>query len=70
MALYFLFHAKTSRLKRENNWGANFKQVRITDIAIRTADEMLPSVCLFITNGDYNRHHRIYGDHSMQIYQT
>ena len=44
IALYFLFHAKTSRLKHENNWGSNLKQVRITDIAIRTADEMLPSV--------------------------
>ena len=42
MALYFIFHAKTSRLKRDNMWGADLKQVRITDIAIRTADEMLP----------------------------
>ena len=42
MTLYFIFHAKTSRLKRENKWGENLKQVRITDIAIRTADEMLP----------------------------
>ncbi|WP_172368906.1 DUF1648 domain-containing protein [Sporosarcina jiandibaonis] len=42
MILYFLFHAKTSRLKREHQWGANLKQVRITDLAIRTADEMLP----------------------------
>ena len=42
MALYFLFHAKTSRLKHQNHWGTDLKQVRITDIAIRTADEMLP----------------------------
>jgi uncharacterized membrane protein len=42
MILYLLFHAKTSRLKREHQWGANLKQVRITDLAIRTADEMLP----------------------------
>ena len=42
MALYFILHAKTSRLKRDNMWGADLKQVRITDIAIRTADEMLP----------------------------
>lgn len=42
MALYFILHAKTSRLKRDNMWGAELKQVRITDIAIRTADEMLP----------------------------
>ena len=42
MILYFLFHAKTSRLKREQQWGTNLKQVRITDLAIRSADEMLP----------------------------
>ena len=42
MILYFLFHAKTSRLKREHQWGRNLKQVRITDLAIRAADEMLP----------------------------
>ncbi|MCZ2258022.1 DUF1648 domain-containing protein [Sporosarcina sp. G11-34] len=42
MALYFLFHAKISRLKHQNHWGTDLKQVRITDLAIRTADEMLP----------------------------
>lgn len=42
MTLYFLLHAKTSRLKREQKWGAELKEVRITDIAVRTADEMLP----------------------------
>ncbi|AOV07264.1 DUF1648 domain-containing protein [Sporosarcina ureilytica] len=42
MALYFVFHAKTSKLKTENQWGANLKQVRLVDIAARTADEMLP----------------------------
>lgn len=42
MALYFLFHAKILRLKRDHQWGTNLKEVRITDIAIRTADEMLP----------------------------
>ena len=42
MILYFLFHVKTTRLKQEQQWGANLKQVRITDLAIRTADEMLP----------------------------
>lgn len=42
MALYFLLHAKTTRLKRNQKWGMNLKEVRITDIAIRTADEMLP----------------------------
>ena len=42
MILYFLFHVKTTRFKQEQQWGANLKQVRITDLAIRTADEMLP----------------------------
>jgi len=55
MTLYFIFHAKTSQLKQENRWGADLKQVRITDIAIRSADEMLPwyiyLVPIFITIG-------------------
>lgn len=42
MALYFLFHAKVSRLKQKNKWGTDLKQVRIADVAVRTADEMLP----------------------------
>jgi len=42
MILYFLFHVKTTRFKQEQQWGANLKQVRITDLAIRSADEMLP----------------------------
>lgn len=42
MALYFLFHAKMTRLKRSSNWGASLKQVRIAELAIRTKDEMLP----------------------------
>lgn len=48
MALYFLLHAKTSRLKREQKWGADLKEVRIIDIAIRTADEMLPWHIYFV----------------------
>ncbi len=43
MALYLYFHAKTTHLKRSNNWGADLKQVRIVDLAIRAKDEMLPS---------------------------
>src|SRR5690606_4734979 len=39
MSLYFYFHAKTSSLKREQKWGSELKQVKITDLAIRTADE-------------------------------
>ncbi|MDS9471702.1 DUF1648 domain-containing protein [Sporosarcina pasteurii] len=42
MALYFVFHAKTTKLKTENQWGAKLKQVRLVDLAARTADEMLP----------------------------
>jgi uncharacterized membrane protein len=42
MVLYFLFHAKTTQLKRNNNWGANLKQVRVTELTIRAKDEMLP----------------------------
>ena len=42
MALYFLLHAKTSRLKQDLKWGKDLKEVRMTDIAVRTADEMLP----------------------------
>ncbi|MER2088830.1 MAG: DUF5808 domain-containing protein [Sporosarcina sp.] len=44
MGLYFYFHAKTTRLKRVNQWGLHLKQVRVTDLAIRTKDEMLPSI--------------------------
>ena len=43
MVLYLYFHAKTTRLKSANNWGADLKQIRIADLAIRTKDEMLPS---------------------------
>jgi uncharacterized membrane protein len=43
MGLYFYFHAKTTQLKQINKWGANLKQVRIAELAIRTKDEMLPS---------------------------
>lgn len=42
MTLYFWFHAKTTRLKQQNKWGVELQQVRIADLAVRTADEMLP----------------------------
>jgi uncharacterized membrane protein len=55
MALYFYFHAKTSLLKREQKWGSDLKQVKITDLAVRSADEMLPWTIyllpIFITIG-------------------
>ena len=43
MGLYFYFHAKITRLKQINEWGLHLKQFRVTDLAIRTKDEMLPS---------------------------
>ena len=43
MVLYFYYHAQTTQLKQKNQWGADLKQVRIAELAIRTKDEMLPS---------------------------
>ena len=43
MVLYLYFHTKTTRLKRSNQWGAELKQIQITDLAMRSKDEMLPS---------------------------
>ena len=67
MSLYFFFHAKTSRLKREHGWGSNLKQVRMTDLAARTADEMLPwyvyLMPIVITIGLI-----VYTERNMQIY--
>ncbi|MBS4172811.1 DUF5808 domain-containing protein [Bacillus sp. FJAT-49736] len=42
MSLYFYFHAKTMQRKKEQKWVENVKQVKVTDISIRTKDEMLP----------------------------
>ncbi|MDQ0175431.1 DUF1648 domain-containing protein [Bacillus chungangensis] len=42
MALYFYFHAKTMKRKKEQKWGENFKKVKMADLAIRSQDEMLP----------------------------
>jgi len=42
LSLYFYFHGKTLQLKRENNWVENLKQVKVTDLTIRSQDEMLP----------------------------
>ena len=60
MGLYFYFHAKITRLKRVNKWGQNLKQVRITDLAIRTKDEMLPSFIYAIANDHYGWSYRLY----------
>lgn len=48
MALYFYFHAKTTKLKKTKRLGEGLKQVRVTDLNIRTRDEMLPSYLFLI----------------------
>ena len=42
LACYVYFHAKTTQLKRQNRWGENLKQVKVTDLSVRSQDEMLP----------------------------
>jgi uncharacterized membrane protein len=42
LSLYFFFHGKTLQLKRKNNWMENLTQVKITDLSVRSQDEMLP----------------------------
>ncbi len=42
MSLYFYFYGKTVQLKKERKWGANLKQVKISDLSVRLQDEMLP----------------------------
>jgi len=42
LACYVYFHAKTTQLKREEKWGEGVKQLQITDLSVRSRDEMLP----------------------------
>lgn len=42
LSLYFFYHGKTLRLKRDEKWIENLKQVKITDLSARSQDEMLP----------------------------
>lgn len=42
LALYFYFHAKTLQLKKSEKWGENLKEVKVTDLAVRSQDAMLP----------------------------
>ena len=42
MSLYFYYHGKTTQLKKTKKWNDNLKQVKITDLSIRSQDEMLP----------------------------
>ncbi|WP_246050026.1 DUF1648 domain-containing protein [Aquibacillus sediminis] len=43
MILYFFFHYKLSKLKREEDWYSNIRQVHVTDLRARAKDEMLSS---------------------------
>ncbi|WP_078382209.1 DUF1648 domain-containing protein [Sutcliffiella halmapala] len=55
LSLYFYFHAKVTRLKIKDRWFQNRKQVKVSDLAIRTQDEMLSwilfTIPMFITFG-------------------
>ncbi|SOC43989.1 DUF1648 domain-containing protein [Ureibacillus acetophenoni] len=42
LSLYFYFHGKIKQLKQVNKWTENLKQVKVTDLSIRSQDEMLP----------------------------
>lgn len=42
LSCYIYFHAKTTQLKRVEKWGVDVKQVKITDLSVRSQDEMLP----------------------------
>ncbi|GGD22636.1 DUF1648 domain-containing protein [Pontibacillus salipaludis] len=42
LVLYFYFHIKISKLKKEQRWFEGKKQVKISDLNIRAKDEMLP----------------------------
>lgn len=42
MSLYFYFHGKVSQFKKEQKFVENLKQVQVTDLSIRSQDEMLP----------------------------
>lgn len=42
MSLYFYFHMKVTTLKREKQWFKDRKQVKVSELNLRTKDEMLP----------------------------
>ncbi|MGE7949990.1 DUF1648 domain-containing protein [Lysinibacillus sp. NPDC093688] len=42
MTLYWIYHQKVLKLKKEEQWGLNIKQVRTVDLTARSRDEMLP----------------------------
>jgi uncharacterized membrane protein len=55
MSFYFYFHGKTIQLKKTQKWTDDLKQVQVTDLSIRSQDEMLPwyiyLLPIFITIG-------------------
>ncbi|MFY3790967.1 DUF1648 domain-containing protein [Ureibacillus sp. MALMAid1270] len=42
MSFYFYYHGKIKQLKQKSKWIENLKQVKVTDLSIRSQDEMLP----------------------------
>lgn len=48
MALYFFYHKKVSKLKKEEAWGAHLRQVRVTDTTVRQRDTIVPWPFLII----------------------
>ena len=42
VTLYWINHQKVLKLKREEQWGLNIKQVRAVDLMARSRDEILP----------------------------
>ncbi|RBP00878.1 DUF1648 domain-containing protein [Rossellomorea aquimaris] len=48
MSLYFYFHMKVSTLKREKQWFKDRKQVKVSELNLRTKDEMLPWIMYVI----------------------
>lgn len=42
MLMYLILHNKITKLKKVEEWGAELKQVKVTDWSVRARDEMLP----------------------------
>ncbi len=42
MTLYFYFHMKVTTLKKQRQWFKDRKQIRVSELNLRTKDEMLP----------------------------
>lgn len=42
LSLYFYYHGKIKQLKQKSKWTEKLKQVKVTDLSVRTQDEMLP----------------------------